>query len=262
MAIPERGSLTTFTLRSPALAGRALQVFVYLPAHYASSSRRYPVVYLLHGTPGDPKTAYVNSLHVAPRMDALVVSHQAQPMIIVMPPGSPSTYSRATEWANGPGRGQAWFTYLTRDLVAAVDARYRTMARGVSRGIGGYSSGADAALNAAILNPGEYGVVEGWSGDYHQTPSTVGHVAALVQRFSAIHTAARGAPALARVGTHVYLYVGRADPVLPASRTVANALRAGGVSVLFDLTPSGHAWMLWASRFDGALRYFSAHLAG
>ena len=106
VAIPERGSLTTFTLRSPALAGRALQVFVYLPAHYASSSRRYPVIYLLHGTPGDPRTAYINSLHVGSAHGSLIGASTTQPMIVVMPPGSPSTYNRATQWANGPGRGR------------------------------------------------------------------------------------------------------------------------------------------------------------
>jgi enterochelin esterase-like enzyme len=256
-----RGTLTSFTLHAPALGGAREHVLVYLPSGYARSRRRYPVVYLLHGTPGDPRTAYVNSLHVVPRMNALVAAHLVRPMVIVMPPGSPSTYDRATEWANGPGRSQAWFTYLTRDLVRAVDARYRVIRTGAGRGIGGYSSGADAALNAGLLRPGEYRVVEGWSGDYQQTPATVGRVPALVARFSARDTALTHAAGMRRAGDWAYIYGGRSDRTFPAVLQVAAALRRARVHLRFSADPGGHAWMLWSSRLPGALRYFSEHLA-
>ena len=88
-----------------------------------------------------------------------------------------------------------WFTYLTRDLVQAVDAHLRTIPTASGRGIGGYSSGADAALNAILLRPDLYSVAEGWSGDYRQTPATVDRDAALVRRFSALDTAPRRARA-------------------------------------------------------------------
>jgi enterochelin esterase-like enzyme len=257
---PLRGRVTGFRMHSAALGGRALHVLVYLPPGYAATTRRYPAVYLLHGTPGDPKTAYINSLHVAPRLDAMLAHHQVQPMIVVMPPGSAGTYDRATEWANGPGRGQAWFTYLTRDLVHAVAQRYRVARTAAGRGIGGYSSGADAALNAFILRPGEYRVAEGWSGDFRQSPATVGHAWRLVRRFSAVDTAAAAAPILARDHAAAFLYAGRSDRVLPATLTVADALRRAGVSVRLDVTGGGHAWTLWSSRLDQSLRFFSTHL--
>ena len=173
------------------LARRATErALVYLPAAYRRQpGLRFPVAYLLHGTPGDPRTAFVNSLHVAPRLDLLILRHDVRPLIVVMPPGSPSTYDRATEWANGPARDARWFTYLTHDLIHAVDAHLRTIRTASGRGIGGYSSGADAALNAILLRPHLYSVAEGWSGDYRQTPATVGHDAALVRHFSALDTA-------------------------------------------------------------------------
>ena len=115
-------------LPSPALGGRTERALVYLPAAYRTQPRlRFPVAYLLHGTPGDPRTAFVNSLHVAPRLDLLILRHRVRPLIVVMPPGSPSTYDRATEWANAPGRDARWFSYLTHDLIHAVDARLRTI---------------------------------------------------------------------------------------------------------------------------------------
>jgi S-formylglutathione hydrolase FrmB len=258
-----QGRISTLTFRSPSLGGRLEHVLVYLPAAYRSEpARRFPVVYLLHGTPGDPRTAFVNSLHVGPRLDLLTLRHRVRPLIVVMPPGSPSTYDRATEWANGPARDARWFTYLTHDLVHEVDRRLRTIRGPSGRGIAGYSSGADAALNAILLRPHLYSVAEGWSGDYRQTPATVGRDAALVRRFSALDSAPRRARKLARTGAHVYLYAGGRDRVMPSTLAVGYALQAAGVHTLVDVTGGGHAWALWSNRLDGALRYFSDHLGG
>jgi enterochelin esterase-like enzyme len=257
----DQGRITTLAFRSRALGGATERALVYLPAAYRRQPlQRFPVVYLLHGTPGDPRTAFVNSLHVAPRLDLLIARHQVSPFIVVMPPGSPSTYDRATEWANGPARDQRWFTYLTHDLIHAVDGHLRTIRMAAGRGIGGYSSGADAALNAILLRPHLYGVAEGWSGDYRQTPATVGHVAALVHHFSALDMAPLRAPALAATGAHVYLYAGRRDRVVQNTMSVAHALRRAGVHTHLDLMGGGHAWALWSDRLDGSLRYFSRYL--
>jgi enterochelin esterase-like enzyme len=262
VAVLDQGRIASFSFASPALGGRRVTPLVYLPASYATHpARRYPVLYLLHGTPGDPRTAFVNSLHLAPRMDALIADHRMRPMIVVMPPGSPGTYDPATEWANGPKAGQAWFTYLTRDLVRQVDARYRTIPTRAGRAIAGYSSGADAAMNAILLHPRTFGVAEAWSGDFRQTPRMVGKVPALVRRFSAILTAPKRAASVRKAGDHVYLYAGRKDPVLPLTLAVGRDLQRAQVHSVLDVTGGGHAWELWASRMNGALRYASDHLA-
>ena len=258
-----QGRIATLAFRSPSLGGRMERALVYLPAAYRSQpGRRFPVAYLLHGTPGDPRTAFVNSLHVAPRLDLLILHHRVRPLIVVMPPGSPSTYDKATEWANGPARDARWFTYLTHDLIHAVDGHLRTIPNASGRGIGGYSSGADAALNAILLRPHLYSVAEGWSGDYRQAPATVGRQAALVRRFSAVDSAPLRAHELVATGAHVYLYAGRRDRVIRDTLHVASALRRAGVRTLVDVAGGGHAWALWSARLDGALRYFSDHLAG
>lgn len=256
------GRIVSFTFSSPALGGHRERPLVYLPAGYAQHpGTRYPVLYLLHGTPGNPRTAFVNSLHIGPRMDALVATRRVRPMLVVMPPGSPGTYDPATEWANGPGHGARWFRYLTHDLVRAVDSRYRTVPRRGDRAIAGYSSGADAAVNAILWHPEVFGVAEAWSGDFRQTPRTVGRDPALVEHFSALQTAPLRAAEVRRAGDHVYLYAGRHDPVLRMTLTVGRDLERARVHTQLDVTGGGHAWELWASRMDGALRYASDHMA-
>jgi enterochelin esterase-like enzyme len=263
VAVARQGQIVSFSFQSRALGGRRVTPLVYVPAGYdAPPYRRYPVLYLLHGTPGDPRAAFVDTLHVGPRLDALIAAHQARPMLVVMPPGSPGTYDAATEWANGPRPGERWFTYLTRELPRAVDARFRTIHGRHGRAIAGYSSGADAAINAILWHPWTFGVAEAWSGDFRQTPRTVGHDPKLIRHFSALDTARQRARHLAHAHDVVYLYAGRRDKVLPATMAVGRDLRRAGVRVVLDETSGGHAWELWASRMDGALRFASRHLRG
>ena len=54
---------------------------------------------------------------------------------------------------------------------------------------------------------------------------------------------------------------GRHDRVLSNTIVVAGDLQDAGVHTLLDVTGGGHAWALWSARLDGALRYFSDHLA-
>ena len=50
-------------------------------------------------------------------------------MILVMPFGSTGSFTDK-EWANGIGRDEGWETFLSRDVVQAVDGRYRTIPLG------------------------------------------------------------------------------------------------------------------------------------
>jgi S-formylglutathione hydrolase FrmB len=61
-----------------------------------------------------------------------------------------------------PGNG--WETFVTRDLVRAIDARYRTIPDGTARGLAGLSEGGYGALNIGLHHPGEFDLLESWSG--------------------------------------------------------------------------------------------------
>ena len=58
-AASETAAVAAQSFQSHALASR-VHYMVYLPAGYATSGRRYPVVYVLHGLPASP-TAYQGS---------------------------------------------------------------------------------------------------------------------------------------------------------------------------------------------------------
>ena len=74
-----QGRLVGVNFYSRAL-GRKADYLAYLPPGYAPARRRYPVYYLLHGSPGRPEV-YVTIANMGLRMDDLVARHRMQPMI-------------------------------------------------------------------------------------------------------------------------------------------------------------------------------------
>ena len=194
------GTTQQFYVRSGALGGRRQLVAVYLPPGYAQNpQQRYPVFYLLHGFPGRP-AAFLSTVKLGVDEDVLVTENRMQPVILVMPFGSTGTFNDK-EWANGIGVHEAWETFVARDVVNAVDARYRTIASRSARAIGGLSEGGYGAINIALHHPGEFQVVESWSG-YEladHVPSIFGGRQALL-RYNAklVH----GAFAFEKVGDH------------------------------------------------------------
>ncbi len=120
------GTPARFAVASPALGGRRQPVDVYLPPGYRTHpQRRYPVAYLLHGFPGRPG-AFLATVRMGVVEDDLVALHRVHPLILVMPFGSTGSFTDK-EWANGIGKYEAWETFVARDVVRAVDARYRTI---------------------------------------------------------------------------------------------------------------------------------------
>jgi enterochelin esterase-like enzyme len=63
------------------------RMYVYTPAGYEDGSRRYPVLYLLHGAGGD-EDAWFNMGRASMIMDGLIFDKKAKPMIVVMTNGN------------------------------------------------------------------------------------------------------------------------------------------------------------------------------
>ena len=163
---PRGGVIRTIEVPAPSLRGNLLgdsarrTVSVYLPPQYASQpSRRFPVVYLLHGFAADHKAFIAGAyqdLNVRVSMDSLIAAGKAQPMIIV----TPNARNRfdGSFYANSPTTGR-WEDFVTRDLVPYIDRRYRTLARRTSRGLAGHSMGGYGALNVGMRNPHVFSAV-------------------------------------------------------------------------------------------------------
>jgi enterochelin esterase-like enzyme len=260
--VRQAGSLQTIHVPSAAIGGRSQQVVVYLPPGYAqSTTQRYPVLYLLHGFPGDP-AGFVRTVRVGVVEDTLLAKHQMRPMIIVMPFGSTGIFTDK-EWANGIHAGEGWETFLARDVVNAVDARYRTLRSGAGRALGGLSEGGYASLNIGLHHPAEFHVLESWSGyqKADNVKSIFGGRQALLAANSPLLTLPRVAPELRREGAYVWFYTGRQDGLKKQNARFAAELARLRVKHLFFLVDGGHNWALWRGNAWQAIEVASAHLA-
>lgn len=251
--VTQRGTSQTISVYSPAV-GRSQQVIVYLPPGYAAHrQRRYPVFYLLHGSPGLPN-ALLLTVRAGVVEDELVAKHRVRPMILVMPSGSPGRFVD-TEWANGAGPKSAWETFLARDVVDAIDTRYRTIRSGGARALAGLSEGGYGALNIALHHPREFRVAESWSGYMRADPivSVFGRDVSKLRLNSPAVTVGAAAPTLRRARTTIWFYSSRGDLALRQNEAFAAELRRLHIRHRFLVVPGGHTWRVWRGNYPAAL---------
>lgn len=128
-----------------------LKYTAILPAGYnRNRSRRYPVIYLLHGHTGN----YTSWLTYAKLPAALASQYNC---IIILPDAGNSWYvnwSRQTD-----GKPHRWEDMLIKDLVPHVDSNLRTITDKKGRAIGGLSMGGFGALAVGLKNNDVFGFV-------------------------------------------------------------------------------------------------------
>jgi enterochelin esterase-like enzyme len=246
-----RGTLHEVRFYSSAV-GRPSRYLVYLPPGYAAQAaqgRRFPVLYLLHGSPGrDTVFTDVAAAHVA--ANELIARHRMPPTILVMPAGLQGL-TADTEWANThAGR---WEDFVG-DVVRDVDHRFATRADRRDRGIAGDSEGAYGAVNIALHHLDEFSVVESWSGYFTQTQASVfsGASAAELRANSPAAYVETLAPEIHRLGLRAWMYEGRKDAAETADpsllRSFAAELHRAGADVHVGFFPGGHDWGLWRAQ--------------
>jgi enterochelin esterase-like enzyme len=237
---------------SVALGGN-MHALVVLPAGYATSHRRYPVVYFLHGLPADSSTYRANGW-----LAQLVA--QAGSFILVEPQGArdDDTDPEYLDW----GGGRNWSTYLTRELPHYVDTHFRTIASRDGRAIIGLSAGGYGAAMLGLNNLGEFGAIESWSGYFHATDPT-GKFAIPAPSSANVHTliSSLGTDEKRR-STFIGFYVGAADPTFVAENEQFNReLSAASIPHAFAVYPGGHQTKLWAAHAVVWLRMALNHLS-
>ena len=255
--VQQRGTSETIYVTSPALGGRRQKVVVYLPPGYNTQpNRRYPVLYLLHGFPGDP-TAFLHELRMGVIDDVYLADKRAQPLILVMPFGSTGQFTDK-EWADGVGVNQGWETFVARDVVHAVDTQFRTIPTRPARAIGGLSEGGYGAINIALHHPSEFGVVESWSG--YERPDRIrsifGAHLRLLARNDPMTALPSVAPQLRALGTYFWIYSGVSDRMLPQNALFAAMLGRDHIAHRFFEPSGGHNWALW--RAEATQAYLAA----
>lgn len=132
---------------------------VYVPPQYFTEpDRRFPVVYLLHGSPGTPADWIRGGGAERAGMQLATAGH---PTLIVMP-------RMSHHWLDDPecvdGIHLRDETHLLADVLPSADSALRTVPDATSRIIAGMSAGGFCALNIGLRNPDVFGAILDLSG--------------------------------------------------------------------------------------------------
>ncbi len=131
--------------KAKALDGETRWIWIYTPPGYAADpNRRYPVLYLLHGS-NDTAAGWTTAGNANFILDNLIAEKKVVPMIVVMPWGHAVPFTAPREQQ---AKNTAKFEeYLTGDVIPLVESKYRTKPGTANRAIAGLSMGADQAIN-------------------------------------------------------------------------------------------------------------------
>jgi S-formylglutathione hydrolase FrmB len=128
-------------------------VFVFLPPSYAKEKhRRYPVVYALHGYSIGAEQ-WSHEIHVPQTIEG-AFAQGAKEMIVVLPDSK--TIYGGSMYSSSVTTGD-FERFVARDLVAYVDAHYRTIADRRARGLAGHSMGGYGASRIGMKYPEVFG---------------------------------------------------------------------------------------------------------
>ncbi len=237
--------------------------WIYTPPGYdASASTRYPLVMMIHGTPGR-SSDWTSGGDMGHTMDVLIANGLLQPMIVVMPEVNGfGLGQRDTECLNSTRGGPQVETYLTSVVLPWVDAHYATAATWQSRAIGGMSLGAFCAVDQGLRHPELYGAIASIEG--FDSPGDGGRDMLATDAEYAAHSPGVYLPTMT-FRHPVPVFVGTAASGDANDRrsneTFAAELRARGQDVEYrSLANSYHTWTTARELLPYALIFVSNHL--
>jgi len=137
------------------LEGNAVDrdVFVFLPPSYAKEkSRRYPVVYALHGYSIGAEQ-WTGEIHVPQTIEG-AFAQGVKELIVVLPDSK--TVHNGSMYSNSVTTGD-FEQFIVHDLVAYVDTHYRTIPARLARGLVGHSMGGYGATRIGMKHADVFG---------------------------------------------------------------------------------------------------------
>lgn len=207
---------------------------IYLPPSYSSSpTKRYPVIYFLHGASADENqfTYYATTF-----VHSYIQQNKVPEVIVVFPSGGGSTWFLDSgifaSYSQNPD------SYIIKELIPHIDSTYRTIANRTSRVISGMSMGGYGAWHFAFKYPQLfcYGGPFAAGGPYGAN--------GIVQNYSPAedpHKLAVSNAAILSAQMKVYVCVGGSDGLASFNQDLVNICKAQNIPNVYTVVPNiGH----------------------
>lgn len=262
-----RGRIVRAECPFPALGG-SRNVYVYTPPGFdAATERTYPVIVLLHGTPGG-SLDWFGKGDAARAVERAIEEGKFPPCLVATPDGHGPFWKGGSEWADDVGGRCRMDTAITRDLTAFLKRRFRASPNPDLWTIGGLSEGGYGAANLSVRHPdtfrnalvlsGELEVGEDW-GDVQQVFGDAPEFRAANSPSVAI----RRLPAAQVRRLRFYVAVGEDDDIDLQTQGVGfvSSVRTLGGGGHFVRDRGRHDWTFWKAQFAQALPMLGRWLA-
>ena len=223
------GQVAAIHYQSKAL-GVPRRMHVYTPPGYATSTQRYPVLYLLHGA-GDNDQSWLMAGRANFILDNLIAAGKAKPMIVVMPAG------HTPPPASGAPSPDAFSRDLLGDVIPYVEQNYRVLPGREQHAIAGLSMGGQQTLNIGLPNLDRFSQLgvfsSGWFGPEGAATFAKNNEALLSDP---------------KVNDRIRLFwfaTGKDDFVLPSTKAALALLDQHKIRYSYKETEGGHTWPNW-----------------
>lgn len=244
-------------LAAASLGGKQLPYRVWLPADYATTTRRYPVLYLLHGLTGDENDWWARSR---------LADYAARFHLIIITPGVGDSW-----YANSATEEKARYEdAIIKDLIPYVDAEYRTVAQREGRAIAGLSMGGLAAIKFALRYPQMFVFAGSFSGAFdvpltatlgkkpsarmlNELRAVFGGPNSQTRRENDVFALLKQPLPAGSSFPYLYISTGKSDPLPQVSDSnprFAEALRTGKLKYEYNERPGTHDWRFWDSEIE------------
>lgn len=233
------GEVTRVGYRSSALDAER-ELVVYTPPGYEEGTRRYPVLYLLHGA-GSDQSSWTERGQAHVILDNLIAAGRMVPSLVVMP------FGYAFQREPGSGRGDAAENRMQRegfardlleDVIPFVERTYAASPSREDRGIAGLSLGGGQSLAIGLGNLDVFSHVAAFSPAMGaaNNPETGG------VDFGAILQDARGVNDRLDL---LWIGCGFEDTLFESNREFSALLVDSGIEHIFRVTEGAHTYPVW-----------------
>jgi len=217
--------------KSKVIVGETRAIWIYTPPDYAKSTRRYPVLYLLHGS-NDTAAGWTMAGNANFVMDNLLAGKKAVPMIVVMPFGHATQFGVSVP-AGGMTNDALFEDYMLKDVIPTVEAKYRVAPGRQNRAIAGLSMGGGQSLRIGLSHLDLFSAVASFSGAIPNDFET---------RFAALLKDPKTTNERLKA---LWIGCGRQDSLFPRSQNLSELLTRYEVKHVFHPTDGVHNYTVW-----------------
>ena len=218
---------------------RERRCFVYTPASYnepASSTSRYPVLYLQHGM-AENETGWSTQGKMQYILDNLISEGKAEDMIVVMDNGNCDYGFGSKPGESRDEFGASFQKVLISDIIPYIDSHFRTKTDRYNRAMAGLSWGGKQTLDITTANLDKFAYIGTFSGAIFGVD--------LKEFSNGIFADANAFNS--KVG---YFFMGCGTEENFGTRQMTDNLKAMGINVnYFESQGTHHEWLTWRRCF-------------